>query len=159
MLKHVHMVYVVLVAVTLLMGIVMVPSAHVKNQDSPAASITASIPLHQDYLGYEGEVAAEYQNTWHDNWKIAFNCHVRAEGVGDCSVLLLKQLHGNGDYSAKLLRLYFSSNSEVYVDEWQHTGTGVVNIIGYRGKYEFDDATHTYTINGTASVCFARIVD
>ena len=89
-----------------------------------------------------------------EDYKIGFNCHVEAKGFGDCSVLFLKPL-SEDTYSAKWIHIWFYSDAEIIVDDRYHSGEGAIYIIGYNGRYEFNDVAHTYTIDGNALFCFA----
>ena len=87
--------------------------------------------------------------------KVCFKCHVEANGYGDCALSLFIQ-PSEGDCFAGWVHMWFYSNASIMVDYWNYEGKGVIDLIGYTGLFEFNETTHTYTVNGDALFCFAR---
>lgn len=138
--------------VVMIIGLIMLPAVSMTN--SPLLSAQPEQKRQSTIISAceQPEKPSFAEKLW--NFKIGFNCHVEAEGFGDCSVLFLKSL-SESTYSAKWMHMWFYSGAEIIVDDWHHSGKASIYMVGYNGRYEFDDATHTYILNGNASFCFA----
>ena len=107
-----------------------------------------------DYVDGEGVEQSAIEQF--DNYKIGFNCHVEYEGPGICFFNIFVKT-GKDTYFATMTHMWsVYSDTEITVDDWHHTGKGVVHMIGYTGKYEYNDTTQIFAFDGDALFCFAR---
>lgn len=90
------------------------------------------------------------------NYKIGFNCHVEYEGPGICFFNIFVKTGKDTCFTTMTHMWSVYLDTKITVDGWHHTGKGVVHMVGYTGKYEYNDTTQIFTFDGDALFCFAR---